>query len=94
MWWSWCLNVVRVVHVQPVFLLRLCMLTLLIITSFPGSNDTLHRVGNYWMPELQRLGIAAPIILCGCKSGLDPESSQLQQVQTAAKSSLQPLVHA
>ena len=38
----------------------------------PARPDTLDRVSSHWMPELARLGVAAPTVLVGCKADAAP----------------------
>lgn len=40
--------------------------------SPPARPDTLDRVSSHWMPELARLGVAAPCVLVGCKADAAP----------------------
>lgn len=41
--------------------------------------QTLRRVSTYWMLELRRLGVTAPVMLVGCKGDIRPADPSLHQ---------------
>ena len=53
-----------------------------------GRAQTLRRISEAWVPELQRMEADVPILLVGCKSDLRQPGQSLQQVAVAFPSPL------
>ena len=45
-----------------------------------GRPQSLKRISDSWVPELQRMGVEVPYLLVGCKSDVRPPGQTLQQV--------------
>ena len=51
-----------------------------LLCSLAGHPQSLSRINDSWVPELQRMGMEVPYLLVGCKSDLRQPGQTLQQV--------------
>jgi GTPase SAR1 family protein len=65
---------------------RACQDASVVVLCFSMENPaTLRRVPTYWMPELRRMGITAPVVLVGCKSDIRPADQTLHQARRSVQ---------
>ena len=50
------------------------------MASHAGRPQTLKRISEVWVPELQRMEVEVPFLLVGCKSDIRQQGQTLQQV--------------